>query len=258
MLTLCRTLMGDPQLIMIDEPTEGLAPKIVELVAKYLQELKNRGVAVLLVEQKLTIALEISERCYVMGHGSIVFEGTPAELKRRTPTFARSGWRSSAAAVALVTRGTRRRARRPRSLESNDRSISTRPPHEVRHECHLRSPRRGRRDHAGQPARQRPGLRHAASASPPAWHRGAGRRGRQGDRRHRRRQGLLRRRRHPRVRLAQGDRRAQPAERDPRWRPAPSRWSPRCTASHGRRAGARARLPLPRRGARARRSRCPR
>ena len=81
MLTLCRTLMGDPDLIMIDEPTEGLAPKIVELVAEYLKELKNRGVSVLLVEQKLTIALEISGRCYVRGHGSIVFEGTPAELR---------------------------------------------------------------------------------------------------------------------------------------------------------------------------------
>ncbi|HEY9064068.1 MAG TPA: ABC transporter ATP-binding protein [Burkholderiaceae bacterium] len=81
MLTLCRTLMGDPDLIMIDEPTEGLAPKIVELVAEYLKALKNRGVSVLLVEQKLTIALEISERCYVMGHGSIVFEGTPAALR---------------------------------------------------------------------------------------------------------------------------------------------------------------------------------
>ena len=81
MLTLCRTLMGDPDLIMIDEPTEGLAPKIVELVADYLKELKNRGVSVLLVEQKLTIALEISQRCYVMGHGSIVFEGTPSDLR---------------------------------------------------------------------------------------------------------------------------------------------------------------------------------
>ena len=81
MLTLCRTLMGDPDLIMIDEPTEGLAPKIVELVAEYLHELKRRGVSVLLVEQKLTIALQVSERCFVMGHGEIVFEGTPAELR---------------------------------------------------------------------------------------------------------------------------------------------------------------------------------
>ena len=81
MLTLCRTLMGDPDLIMIDEPTEGLAPKIVELVADYLRELKRRGVSVLLVEQKLTIALQVSQRCLVMGHGQIVFQGTPAELK---------------------------------------------------------------------------------------------------------------------------------------------------------------------------------
>ena len=81
MLTLCRTLMGDPDLIMIDEPTEGLAPKIVDLVAEYLNTLKSRGISVLLVEQKLAIALEISQRVYVMGHGAIVFEGTPAELR---------------------------------------------------------------------------------------------------------------------------------------------------------------------------------
>ncbi len=81
MLTLCRTLMGDPDLIMIDEPTEGLAPKIVDLVAEYLKSLKERGISVLLVEQKLAIALEISQRVYVMGHGSIVFEGTPADLR---------------------------------------------------------------------------------------------------------------------------------------------------------------------------------
>ncbi len=81
MLTLCRTLMGDPDLIMIDEPTEGLAPKIVELVGEYLRELRRRGISVLLVEQKLTIALEVSERCLVMGHGQIVFEGTPADLR---------------------------------------------------------------------------------------------------------------------------------------------------------------------------------
>ena len=90
MLTLCRTLMGDPDLIMIDEPTEGLAPKIVELVAEYLRELKRRGVSVLLVEQKLTIALQVSERCLVMGHGRIVFEGTPAELK--ADAYTRKEW----------------------------------------------------------------------------------------------------------------------------------------------------------------------
>ena len=81
MLTLCRTLMGDPELIIIDEPTEGLAPKIVELVGEYLKKLKERGVSVLLIEQKLTIAMTISDRVLVMGHGSIVFEGSPAALR---------------------------------------------------------------------------------------------------------------------------------------------------------------------------------
>jgi branched-chain amino acid transport system ATP-binding protein len=81
MLTLCRTLMGDPDLVMIDEPTEGLAPKIVEQVAHLFDEIKNRGISILLVEQKLTIALKISQRLYVMGHGRIVFEGTPDELR---------------------------------------------------------------------------------------------------------------------------------------------------------------------------------
>ncbi len=90
MLTLCRTLMGDPDLIMIDEPTEGLAPKIVDLVADYLQALKQRGVSVLLVEQKLAIALDIADRIYVMGHGAIVFEGTPEDLRQR-PTV-RKEW----------------------------------------------------------------------------------------------------------------------------------------------------------------------
>ena len=81
MLTLCRTLMGDPDLIIIDEPTEGLAPKIVELVGEYLLELRKRGISVLLIEQKLTIAMQISDRCLVMGHGHIVFDGTPDTLR---------------------------------------------------------------------------------------------------------------------------------------------------------------------------------
>jgi branched-chain amino acid transport system ATP-binding protein len=82
MLTLCRTLMGDPDLIIIDEPTEGLAPKIVELVGEYLKTLRSKGVSVLLIEQKLTIAMAISDRALVMGHGSIVFEGTPDSLRQ--------------------------------------------------------------------------------------------------------------------------------------------------------------------------------
>ncbi len=90
MLTLCRTLMGDPDFIMIDEPTEGLAPKIVELVAQYLRELVKRGIGVLLVEQKLTIALEVAQRCLVMGHGRIVFDGMTDELKAHA--YIRKEW----------------------------------------------------------------------------------------------------------------------------------------------------------------------
>ena len=81
MLTMCRTLMGDPELVMIDEPTEGLAPMLIEQVGTLLEEMSKRGISVLLVEQKLTIALKISQHLYVMGHGQIVFDGTPAELR---------------------------------------------------------------------------------------------------------------------------------------------------------------------------------
>ena len=80
MLTVCRTLMGDPDLIMVDEPTEGLAPQMVERVADLLRDIAERNISILLVEQKLTIAMRISHRVYVMGHGRMVFEGTPAEL----------------------------------------------------------------------------------------------------------------------------------------------------------------------------------
>ena len=90
MLTLCRTLMGDPELIIIDEPTEGLAPKIVALVGQYLQTLKAKGISVLLIEQKLTIAMAISDRALVMGHGSIVFHGTPDSL--RADAYTRKEW----------------------------------------------------------------------------------------------------------------------------------------------------------------------
>jgi branched-chain amino acid transport system ATP-binding protein len=90
MLTLCRTLMGDPDLIIIDEPTEGLAPKIVHLVGQFLQTLKAKGISVLLIEQKLTIAMAISDRALVMGHGSIVFDGTPDSL--RADAYTRKEW----------------------------------------------------------------------------------------------------------------------------------------------------------------------
>ncbi len=83
MLTMCRTLMGDPEVIMIDEPTEGLSPQMTTRVADLLNEISSRGVSILLVEQKLAIAMKISPRVDVMGHGQIVCEGTPAELNKR-------------------------------------------------------------------------------------------------------------------------------------------------------------------------------
>jgi branched-chain amino acid transport system ATP-binding protein len=82
MLTICRTLIGDPELIMIDEPTEGLSPQMVKRVGELLARIAERGVAILLVEQKLTIALRVSRRVYIMGHGRMVFEGSPDDLAR--------------------------------------------------------------------------------------------------------------------------------------------------------------------------------
>ena len=81
MLTICRTLMGNPDLIMVDEPTEGLAPMLLALLRELLEEIAQRGTAILLIEQKLAIALAISQRVYVMGHGRIVFEGSPPALR---------------------------------------------------------------------------------------------------------------------------------------------------------------------------------
>ena len=83
MLTICRTLMGDPEVIMIDEPTEGLSPQMTQRVAELLGEIARRGVSIILVEQKLAIAMTISQRVYVMGHGQVVFEGTPGDLGAR-------------------------------------------------------------------------------------------------------------------------------------------------------------------------------
>jgi branched-chain amino acid transport system ATP-binding protein len=81
MLALARTLMGEPGLLLVDEPTEGLAPQVVEQVARALEGLRAQGLGILLIEQKLTIALEVAQRCLVMGHGRIVFEGTPDALR---------------------------------------------------------------------------------------------------------------------------------------------------------------------------------
>ena len=86
MLTICRTLMGNPELIMVDEPTEGLSPAMTEAVSNLLQTIAREGVAILLVEQKLSIALTISQRVYVMGHGRVMFEGTPHDLEQDAAT----------------------------------------------------------------------------------------------------------------------------------------------------------------------------
>ena len=82
MLTICRSLMGCPKLIMIDEPTEGLSPIMVTNVEKLLKKIAEKGVSILLVEQKLAIAFNLSKRLYVMGHGKVVFEGTPNEITK--------------------------------------------------------------------------------------------------------------------------------------------------------------------------------
>ena len=81
MLTICRSLLGNPRVILIDEPTEGLAPMIVTQVAECIRDMRAQGVSVVLVEQKLAIAFKVSDRVCVMGHGRIVFEGAPAQLQ---------------------------------------------------------------------------------------------------------------------------------------------------------------------------------
>lgn len=83
MLTICRSLLGNPRAILVDEPTEGLAPKIVEVVTDVIRDIRRHSVAVLLVEQKLTMALKVADRVLVMGHGTIVFEGSPEALRQR-------------------------------------------------------------------------------------------------------------------------------------------------------------------------------
>lgn len=81
MLSISRALMGNPSIVIIDEPTEGLAPKLVDQVARLLLDIRDSGTSVMLVEQKLDIALEVANRLFVMGHGRMVFEGSPSNLR---------------------------------------------------------------------------------------------------------------------------------------------------------------------------------
>ena len=83
MLTLARALLGDPDLLVIDEPGEGLASLVMEQVAQCLRTLRDRGVAMLLIEQRLVIAQDIASRVAVMGHGEIVFDGALASFVQR-------------------------------------------------------------------------------------------------------------------------------------------------------------------------------
>ena len=76
MLTLCRSLMGDPELIIIDEPTEGLAPVIVDQLARIFNQVADQGTALLLIEQNMSLVTRVAHRYYAMAKGSVVAEGT--------------------------------------------------------------------------------------------------------------------------------------------------------------------------------------
>jgi branched-chain amino acid transport system ATP-binding protein len=84
MLVLCRALMGNPRLLIVDEPTEGLSPQMVQRVADTLAQLKREGLALLLIEQKLDIALDLADDVLVLGRGEAVFHGCAAALRQRS------------------------------------------------------------------------------------------------------------------------------------------------------------------------------
>lgn len=81
MLTIARALMGEPEILLLDEPTEGLAPKIVETLEQIIKDIHSQGVAILLVEQNMRVVLRLAGRIYVISKGSIVFHGSPDELR---------------------------------------------------------------------------------------------------------------------------------------------------------------------------------
>ena len=83
MLTICRSLLGNPLVLLVDEPTEGLAPKIVDVVAEVIRDIQLQGVGVVLVEQKMSMAMRVASHVMVMGHGEIVFQGTVEEMQAR-------------------------------------------------------------------------------------------------------------------------------------------------------------------------------
>jgi len=83
MLAIARTLMGNPELILVDEPTEGLAPIIVTVVSEVIKQIHASGTTVLLVEQKLPLVMGLAQRIYIMSKGTIQWEGTPQILREQ-------------------------------------------------------------------------------------------------------------------------------------------------------------------------------
>src|SRR5499427_609529 len=124
MLTMGRTLMGNPDLLLVDEPTEGLAPMIVEQVERILQAIHAGGTPVLLVEQSMETALALAERVYVMSKGQIVFQGSVRELQESDTV--RKQYRQRCIA-GNSSRGWRRRARSPRGRSSSHARAGPRP-----------------------------------------------------------------------------------------------------------------------------------
>ena len=82
MLTIARTLMGNPELLLLDEPSEGLAPLVVDLLREKIDELKAQGLTILLAEQRVDFALALAERVYVLEKGAVRFSGAAAELRQ--------------------------------------------------------------------------------------------------------------------------------------------------------------------------------
>jgi len=87
MLTIARTLMGDPELLLLDEPSEGLAPLIVQHLGERVTELKKRGLTILLAEMNVKFAMNLSERAYILEKGKICYEGSVADLRGNEETM---------------------------------------------------------------------------------------------------------------------------------------------------------------------------
>ena len=99
MLTIGRSLMGNPELILVDEPTEGLAPLMVQEVRDVLEGIHKTGVSILLVEHNIKVALSLASRVYLMGKAHIGFAGSREELEAQPETKAKYLWKYRCKAV---------------------------------------------------------------------------------------------------------------------------------------------------------------